>query len=129
MPNPRPGVCPPHIAKTGSLRPGCVHDLAANAGGWAATPSIGHDPWDEVARQREIHDAALAVVEAARHALMVLATRSRAHRRHVSCDQEDWARTIADCLDDMVGDTFGCLPQAIARAQRELARGCPQLPL
>ena len=120
MPDPLPRSCPQRSSKAGDVHPDCIDDLARNAGGWADLPSIARDPWDEVARQQDIHDAAMTIVDTARRALLVLANRSRAHRRMVTCDQEDWGTTITDGFDDLVGDTFGCLPEAIARARREL---------
>jgi hypothetical protein len=78
------------------------------------------DPWDEVARQQEVFETAMGVIEAARATLLELAAGSAGHSRHVVCDQEDWRAIIEDCLDDMAGDTFACLPEAIARAKREL---------
>lgn len=105
----------------GARHPGCLHECARDAGGWTTTPSSALDPWDEIARQQEIHDAALAVAEAARQSLIALAARSQAHRHLVSCDQDDWGATIADSFTDLVGDTFGCLPRAISRAKRDLS--------
>lgn len=105
----------------GSAAAGCVLECAVAAGGRPQAAGLANDPWDEIARQQEIYDAAMALVETAREALVHLACRSRRHRRLVSCDQDDWHAIIADGFDDMVGDSFGCLPQAIARARRDLA--------
>lgn len=87
----------------------------------AASPcgSDGCVPREEISRQDDIHREALAIIDAARTSLHDLARRSQEIRSFVSCDQEDWPTIIRDCLEDMMGDTFGCLPDAIERARRE----------
>ena len=77
-------------------------------------------PYAEIAHQDAIHAAACAVIDECRDRLLELAAASRQHAGHVSCDQEDWAQTIRDALDDLMADSFGCLPRAIAGARREL---------
>ena len=78
---------------------------------------------EEISLQDEIHREALAIVDAARASLSDLARRSQEIRSFVSCDQEDWPTIVRDCLEDMMGDTFGCLPDAIERANREAKAG------
>ena len=86
-----------------------------------AKPSASvRNPWEEIDLQDEIHREALAIIEAAQSTLRDLARRSQELRSCVSCDQEDWPGIVRDCFEDMVGDTFGCLPDAIDRAAREL---------
>lgn len=77
-------------------------------------------PYAEIAHHDAIHSAACAVVEECGERLLELAAASRQHAGHVSCDQEDWAQTIRDALDDLMAESFGCLPRAIAEARREL---------
>lgn len=78
----------------------------------------GADLGCELSLQREIHRTALEIAESARNDLVALARRSRRISARVCCDQEEWPAIIADCVDDMLGDTFDCLPDAIARARR-----------
>lgn len=96
---------------------------AAEAGNWPLSGTNAFDPWDEIDRQQAVHEAAIAIAELARDLLCGLADRSRAYSRYVRCDQEDWSGIIADTLDDMVGETFACLPDAVARARREATSG------
>ena len=77
-------------------------------------------PGEEISHQDDIHREAVAIVDAARTSLNDLARRSQEIRSCVSCDQEDWPGIVRDYLEDMMGDTFGCLPNAIERAAREL---------
>ena len=81
--------------------------------------SDGCAPLDEISRQDDIHREALAIIDATRTSLHNLAHQSQQIRSIVSCDQEDWPAIIRDHLEDMLGDTFGCLPDAIERARRE----------
>lgn len=94
-------------------------DHAIVAGEWPLTRANSFDRWDEIARQQAVYDAAVAAAECLRDILCRLAERSRLCSRHVRCDQEDWTGIIGDALDDMIGDTFACLPEAVARARRE----------
>lgn len=87
-----------------------------------ASPVCGPDdctPREEIILQDDIHREALAIIDSARASLNDLARRSQEIRSFVSCDQEDWPTIIRDCLEDMTGDTFGCLPDAIERAARD----------
>ena len=85
----------------------------------------GNEPGvcNEIERQQAIYDAACTIMETAGNALELLAKRSQFHRSEVSADQEDWPQIIRDQLNDMMGDTFGCLPEAIDRARRERVAG------
>ena len=86
-----------------------------DAGNWP----VSMDPWDEIERQQAISDAAHDIIRNAENALIKLATQSQDHRSVVNADQDDWLLIITASLQDMVNDTFGCLPKAIARAKRE----------
>lgn len=86
------------------------------------TQSSALDPYEEIARQNAIHQAAVVVVNDMREALMALARTSNDHACRVACEQEDWPQRIEDCLSDLMEDSFACLPDAIARARRELGR-------
>ena len=74
---------------------------------------------DEIHLQRELCNSAMEVMSAARAALVEIASQSQTIRVRVSCDQEDWPDIIRDSFEDLIGDTFGCLPEAIDRAARE----------
>ena len=95
----------------------------------AIRPQLG-PPWqgagiragefdDEIQLQSELHKSAMEVLSEAEEALVEIARQSQRVRVLVSCDQEDWPGIIVDCLHDLSGDTFGCLPDAIDRATRK----------
>lgn len=86
------------------------------AGSWPLTP--GEGPFDEIERQADIYKAALAIHEASTKALCDLAECSRELARYVTCDQEWWAVEIDGSHDDTFSNTFGQMPEAIARAKR-----------
>lgn len=74
---------------------------------------------DEIHLQTELYKSAMDVMSKARAALVEIARQSQNVRAQVSCDQEDWPDIIRDSFNDLSGDTFGCLPDAIDRAARE----------